>query len=116
MFCERLKGLRQEAGLSQRELATALAVSQQTLAKWEGGKATPNPQTLLQIARLLHTTADYLAGGDQGSPHPEGGEISEADLKFALFRGDRDISDQAYREVQSFADFIRQKYKRQEGG
>ena len=114
MFCERLKLLRQKAGLSQRELATGLAVSQQTIAKWEGGKATPNPKTLLQIARLLHTTADYLAGGNDDVSLREPGEISEADLKFALFRGDRDISDQAYREVQSFADFIRQKYKHQD--
>ena len=110
MFRERLKLLRRESGFSQKELAVMLSVSQQTVAKW----STPNPDTLLRLSQILNTTAGYLVGQtDSKSCLPEGASFSDDDIKFALFRGDKDISDEAYKEVMAFADFVRQKYKRE---
>ncbi len=114
MFRERLKLLRRESGFSQKELAAMLSVSQQTVAKWETGKSTPNPDTLLRLSQILNTTAGYLVGQtDSKSGLSEGASFSDDDIKFALFRGDKDISDEAYKEVMAFADFVRQKYKRE---
>ena len=71
MLQERLRTLRKEAKLSQRTLAAKVGMSQQALAKYEAGDATPNPERLRQLAQVLHVSVDYLLGGEQretGSP------------------------------------------------
>ena len=62
MFSNRLKALRNKKGLSQTELAKLLFVSQQTVAKWETDKSTPNPETILKISNILDVSTDYLLG------------------------------------------------------
>lgn len=62
MFSQRLKELRNRIGLSQKELAGLLRVSQQSVAKWETDKSTPNPAMLAQIAEIMGVSADYLLG------------------------------------------------------
>lgn len=71
MLQERLRTLRKEAKLSQRALAAKVGMSQQALAKYEAGDATPNPERLRQLAQVLQVSVDYLLGGEQreiGSP------------------------------------------------
>lgn len=65
MFAQNLKALRTKCGLSQKELAQLLYVSQQTVAKWEVEKATPNPETLVKIAAILNVSIDSLLGREQ---------------------------------------------------
>ncbi len=62
MFGERLKKLRKSAGFSQTALAGQLGVSQQAVGKWETGRATPDPNTIARIARLLGVSADAILG------------------------------------------------------
>lgn len=62
MFSCRLKELRNNKNISQKELATVMFVSQQTIAKWETDKATPNPDTLLRLANFFNITVDFLIG------------------------------------------------------
>ena len=61
-FGDRLKYLRKEYGLSQKALADKVFVSQQTVAKWETNKTTPNPETIILITNVLGITSDYLLG------------------------------------------------------
>lgn len=56
--------MRINRGLSQAELAKIIDVSQQTVAKWETGGATPNPKTILKIANILEVTTDDLLGNN----------------------------------------------------
>lgn len=62
MLSKRLKLLREEHHISQKELARTLGLSQQTIAKYETDKATPNPDTLKAIVDYFGVTADYLLG------------------------------------------------------
>lgn len=62
MFSERLKKLRTEKHLSQKELAEKLEMSQQAIAKWENNQTTPNPEMLVRIADFFDVSADYLLG------------------------------------------------------
>jgi transcriptional regulator with XRE-family HTH domain len=102
MFNERLKHLRQKAALSQRALADKLGVSQQTVGKWEGGGATPNPDTLATLADIFCVSVDFLIGRAQS-------EYDEAAVKFALFGGE--VDDETYEEVKRFAKFAQQRKK-----
>lgn len=62
VFSSHLRKYRLAAGLSQKELAGRLFVSQQAVARWETDKATPNPETVVKIAAIFGVTTDELLG------------------------------------------------------
>jgi transcriptional regulator with XRE-family HTH domain len=53
---------REEVGLSQKELADRLGVSQQTVSRWESGTAIPQPERLSALAKLLDMEEERLLG------------------------------------------------------
>ena len=61
-FCERLKELRLEKGLSQAELSSNTGLSQSAIAFWENGKRVPNAQVIITLAKYFDVTTDYLLG------------------------------------------------------
>lgn len=61
-FSERLKELRLENKLTQKQLANELNVSQTAIALWEKGKRQPDMQTLEQLAQLFEVNTDFLIG------------------------------------------------------
>lgn len=52
-FGEKLKSLRMQAGLTQRELARAASVSQKSISAWELGRREPDWSALQRLAREL---------------------------------------------------------------
>ncbi len=53
---ERVRALREEAGLSQRELATRMGTTQSAIARLEAGGAEPTLPTLRRLAAGLGRT------------------------------------------------------------
>lgn len=62
MIKERLKLLRSEKGINQRELARDLKLSASTIGMYETGQRTPDAETLQRLADYFNTTVDYLLG------------------------------------------------------
>ena len=62
MFGDVLKGLREQSGVSQKELSKILHVSQQTIASWEVNRTTPSLELLNDVADYFDVTIDYLLG------------------------------------------------------
>lgn len=62
MLNTRIKILRNEKGLSQRELAKMLNLSSSTIAMYETGKRKPDSETLEKIAQFFNVSTDYLLG------------------------------------------------------
>lgn len=60
MISQRIKGLREQHGLSQPELAKKLGVSRTSVSGWEQGVNCPNAACLIEMSRLFHTTVDYI--------------------------------------------------------
>ena len=61
----RLVALRTAKGISQIELANYLGYkSDSTISKWEAGASIPTGGKLVEIAKLLETTTDYILFGD----------------------------------------------------
>lgn len=71
MFPERLKEIRKSKRMSQRELAQALSVSQQTIGSWEVGRSEPNTELLQKIATYFSVSVDYLLGGKDTNRAPK---------------------------------------------
>ena len=62
MIVDRFRELRTSRKLSQKDLAQALNVSQQTVASWECGRTEPSNEYLKSIADYFNVSADYLLG------------------------------------------------------
>ena len=57
-----LKKLRAEFGISQKALAQAIGVTQQSVNSFENHEALPALATLLKLADYFDTSIDYLVG------------------------------------------------------
>ncbi|AFK85862.1 MULTISPECIES: helix-turn-helix domain-containing protein [Thermoanaerobacterium] len=62
MLKDKLKTLRNEKKLTQRELAKLLNLSPSTIAMYEIGQRFPDPETLQKIADFFDVSVDYLLG------------------------------------------------------
>ena len=61
-FAEKLKSLRDEQGLFQRDLAKNMGLTQPTIAKYESGDREPDLDTLIAFAKYFKVSTDYLLG------------------------------------------------------
>lgn len=64
-FCEKLKVLRKNKGLTQEELAQVLYVSRTAISKWESGRGYPSVDSLKAIAEYFSVTVDELLSGEK---------------------------------------------------
>ena len=60
ILLERIKELREEKDISQRELQRVLGLSASTITKWK--TSTPSSTTLQRVADYFNVTTDYLTG------------------------------------------------------
>ncbi len=61
---DRIHQIRTQAKLSQEQFAALLEVSQQSVGKWEGGKAQPDLEKLIKIAKHFDLSLDTLILGN----------------------------------------------------
>ena len=63
-FGERLKELREEKGLTHKQLAQALnnKVSAAAIGHWELGKRVPNMDAVILLARYFNVSLEYICG------------------------------------------------------
>lgn len=67
----RIRDLREDADLTQKQLGQALHCSQQVYANYELGQRDIPTATLIQLARFHGTSADYILGlTDERRPYP----------------------------------------------
>lgn len=64
MYGERLRELRCEKGLTQKQLAEKLNISQKSLSKYEGESLDLSTELIVRICRYFQVSADYLLGLD----------------------------------------------------
>ena len=57
---EKIKSLRIEAGLSQKDLAKMLNIARETMTGYEVGRSEPDVQTIRKICVFLNVSADEL--------------------------------------------------------
>ena len=69
MFTERLKKLRKEAGLTQKEIADHFKTSPQSYAQWEKGLRSPSKESLEKLAQFF--VEHYLEKVKEDLPEPD---------------------------------------------
>ncbi len=67
----RISDLLNQQGVSQRELANKVGVTEVSMSRYIKGDRTPKGPILANIARALHTTTEYLIGYESEPDDPE---------------------------------------------
>lgn len=84
-----IAALRKASGLTQRELAERLNVSDKAVSRWEREESLPDLSLIPAIAEIFGVTADELLRGErrkEGESLPRAGEKSEKQLKNLINR------------------------------
>lgn len=84
MFNEKIKELRKEKNLTQKELAKALGYNQSMISFWEKGINEPTESAIRKTAIYFNVSADYLLGleDETGSKTYNNYGIHTGDVKF----------------------------------
>ena len=69
---QRIRDLREDKDLTQREVGAAVNVPQRTYAYYESGERMVPPQVLVALAQFYNVSVDYMLGlTDQRKPYPK---------------------------------------------
>lgn len=98
-LADRLKDARVVLGLSQAQAAKRLGVSPSLVSQHENNNRTPQPDEIVQYARLYKATTDWLLTGRGNGPDAQAAEVVEIFERIA----DRD-KPRAMRILRSFVD------------
>ncbi len=78
----RVSNCRQNRNMTQEEMARRLGVTPQAVSKWERGMSIPDVSMLLDLARLLRVSTDWLLGAEWLE---EQSETQESMLSLSMF-------------------------------
>lgn len=107
-FGEKIRQGRKAAGLTQRQLADRLGVSNTSVSNWEKNLSRPDADLIQALCAVLALQPNDFYGAQSASSEKRP-TVSDDDIKFALFGGDGEITDAMYDEVKRFAAFIRER-------
>lgn len=104
----RLKLLREEKGLIQKDIATLLNVSIPAVNQYESGKRDMSTETVVKLAEYFDVTTDYLLGKSdirnpeklKNIPHANAGGVDTTGL-----------DEDDLKELQAQADYMKWKKK-----
>ena len=103
----RIRELRKKKGITMKALGEAIGVAESTISLYETEKRMPDTDTLKQLAHYFNVSIDVLLG--ESAPVT----VSDADIKFALFGGDKEITDEQFEEVKRFAQYVKEREERE---
>lgn len=70
-FAKRIKQLRIDNNLTQKDIADKLGMTPTGVSYWESGTAIPNYETLKKLANLFNVSIDYLTGNESNNKEKE---------------------------------------------
>lgn len=100
-----------EKGIKPGRLCSDLGISRGTLGDLKAGRTKKlSSENVSKIANYFGVSTDYLLG-EEIKKAPTNGErsVSDDEIKFALFGGDGEITDEMYDEVKRFAAYVKQR-------
>ena len=61
-FGQRLRALREENNLTQRQLAEQIGYGKSSVSFWENDLKDPTSKVIINLSKLFKVTSDYLLG------------------------------------------------------
>lgn len=113
MLSERLRILRQEKNVLQKDIANYLNISASAYGFYEQGKRTPDANIIKKLADYFNVSVDYLIGKSNIKESADD-ILNNEDYTIAL-HSDHDydeLPDEARQEIANFIEYIKIKYKK----
>ena len=67
----KIRSIREDKDLTQKQLGTILNCTQQTYARYESGEITIDIYSIMKLAKFYNTSTDYLLGlTNEMKPYP----------------------------------------------
>ena len=96
----------------QMDLTNFLGINYNSFGNWKNGLNSSYKKYIHAIASFLGVSVEYLQGTTD-EKHPTNTTVTDNDIKFALFGGDGEITDEMLDEVKEFAKYVKSKYKKE---
>ncbi len=108
MFSKRLKELRTEKGVVQKDVAEYLNITTSAYGFYEQGKRVPDTDILIKLSNYFDVSLDYLLGKTNIRNY-----LNDSETTVALHSNNEydDLPDEAQKEISNFIAYIRDKYK-----
>ena len=119
---DRIRAICKERGTTLAEVERSTGIGNGVIARWENQKSSPPIDRLRLIAAHLDVPLSSLTGNKQDDETkkepaaPEGSRLTEDEIKFALFGGSDEITDEMWEEVKRFAAYVRAREMEKKGG
>ncbi|EOU1886315.1 helix-turn-helix domain-containing protein [Clostridium perfringens] len=114
MLNNRLKSLRNEKGVLQKDVAEYLKISTSAYGFYEQGKRIPDVETLNKLSDYYNVSIDYLLGKSNIKESAED-IINDDTLTLALHNDngiDEELPEEAKKEIEDFIEYVKHKYKK----
>lgn len=89
----KIQNLMQRRGLTQKQLAELVNVTEVSMSRYISGERDPSVETLANIATALHTTTDFLLGKRKKS------DFDLGEITTLLARNARKLNNEQKREI-----------------
>ena len=106
----RIREARTKAGLTQKQVAGLVGVSNHSVWCWEAGKMKPNADHLIELAYLFEVSTESLFGMNV----VEAELLNEADVSFRGSIAGLPLED--LEEIQDFIRFVRERRRKKKRG
>lgn len=107
-FGEKIKDLRKEKNVTQKEMAQALSVTISTLSHWECDYQEPSFKDLAALAEYFDVSTDYLLGVTEDDERPKIAPPALPLDESELLKNYRALSYAGKARVAAYADLIRE--------
>ena len=97
-FAEQIKIIREEKGLTQKEFADLLLVSDRTVSRWERREVSPTAEEMTRIATILGCTISDLVGGDNNGYTAKNDRPAAARLRLQETRRNNILTDEELKQ------------------
>ncbi|WP_205456158.1 helix-turn-helix domain-containing protein [Clostridium botulinum] len=108
MFSKRLKELRSEKGVVQKDVASFLNITTSAYGFYEQGKRIPDTEIMIKLSNYFNVSLDYLLGKTDIRNYTEDSNVTislHSDTDYD------DLPDEARKEINNFIEYVKQKYK-----
>ena len=63
-IADKIRYLRDKAGLTQTDLANRLGISRSAVNSWEMSLSSPSVANVIEMTKIFHVSADYILSND----------------------------------------------------
>lgn len=99
IFAQRLKWLREKKGMTQKEVAESMGISQQYYGRIEKGQGQPNLEALSKVVTLFDEPLEFLLGNYHFDVHGR--------MLASFLRQKKRVLDRKEQRLREFLDFIK---------